>query len=290
MIAALRIETAPPAIDVAGQDLAPGSTTWTALPDLGETTVSAANSRRELDYMHARFHSPLTGRFLSVDPALTSRALKQPQAWNRYSYVIGNPLKYVDPAGELWFKIEDLWTYLDGVNERSVSSVDADGNDVVTVTAGRESVVGFNGDQVTYYGPGGSTTSWDAVSGDVDSAHRTQPGLQGVRDRGPIPEGMYSFNPALIQNYDRHVNALDKLAGLVAARGGWRGGRASWGNNRVELTPYPSTNTYGRSGFYIHGGKTPGSRGCIDLCSRADDFFSVVGTDPGSLDVDVDYP
>ena len=99
MLAALRIETAPPplAIDVAGEDLASGSTTWTALPELGETTVSAANSRRELDYMHARYRSPLTGRFLSTDAVLGNP--KRPQSWNRYAYTVGNPLRFTDPDG-----------------------------------------------------------------------------------------------------------------------------------------------------------------------------------------------
>ena len=101
MIAAHRFEISPqpPAIDVAGQDLASSSTTWTALPDLGETTLSAADSRRELDYMHARFRSPHTSRFLSTDPVLGNPKL--PQSWNRFAYVAGNPLRYSDPTGRV---------------------------------------------------------------------------------------------------------------------------------------------------------------------------------------------
>ncbi len=51
----------------------------------------------DLDYMHARHCSPLTGRFLSVDPGAARPG--QPQSWNRYSYALGNPLRYVDPDG-----------------------------------------------------------------------------------------------------------------------------------------------------------------------------------------------
>ena len=51
----------------------------------------------DLDYMHARYRSPLTSRFLSTDPVGGSP--KVPQGWNRYSYVRGNPLKLVDPDG-----------------------------------------------------------------------------------------------------------------------------------------------------------------------------------------------
>jgi len=51
----------------------------------------------DLDYMHARVFSPLTGRFLSVDPAGGDPT--RPQSWNRYSYVWNNPLARVDPTG-----------------------------------------------------------------------------------------------------------------------------------------------------------------------------------------------
>jgi RHS repeat-associated protein len=54
-------------------------------------------STDDLDYMHARFCSPTTGRFLSVDPVLGNPM--QPQAWNRYSYVASNPLNAIDPTG-----------------------------------------------------------------------------------------------------------------------------------------------------------------------------------------------
>jgi RHS repeat-associated protein len=51
----------------------------------------------DLDYMHARYASPMTGRFLSVDPVLGSPG--DPQSWNRYAYVVGNPMRYTDPFG-----------------------------------------------------------------------------------------------------------------------------------------------------------------------------------------------
>jgi len=50
-----------------------------------------------LDYMHARYYSPVMGRFLSVDPVLGDPG--EPQSWNRYTYVANNPLRYIDPDG-----------------------------------------------------------------------------------------------------------------------------------------------------------------------------------------------
>ncbi|MFG2695433.1 RHS repeat-associated core domain-containing protein [Kitasatospora sp. NPDC048407] len=47
--------------------------------------------------MHGRFYDPVTGRFLSADP-LTPNPLN-PQSWNRYAYVVNNPLSLRDPTG-----------------------------------------------------------------------------------------------------------------------------------------------------------------------------------------------
>jgi len=55
-----------------------------------------------LDYMHARFYAPFMGRFLSVDSVLdVKRALREPQSWNRYTYVVNNPINRVDPDGRI---------------------------------------------------------------------------------------------------------------------------------------------------------------------------------------------
>jgi len=45
----------------------------------------------------ARFYSPVVGRFLSADTIVPGAG--NPQAWNRYSYTVNNPLKYTDPSG-----------------------------------------------------------------------------------------------------------------------------------------------------------------------------------------------
>lgn len=49
--------------------------------------------------MHARYRSPLTSRFLSTDPVGGDPFT--PQSWNRYAYVLGNPLSRTDPDGKL---------------------------------------------------------------------------------------------------------------------------------------------------------------------------------------------
>jgi RHS repeat-associated protein len=51
----------------------------------------------DLDYMHARYSSPSLARFLSVDPVGGNPG--QPQGWNRFALVRGNPVKFIDSSG-----------------------------------------------------------------------------------------------------------------------------------------------------------------------------------------------
>lgn len=51
----------------------------------------------ELDSMGARFYSAGLGRFISADIAIPGRS--NPQTWNRYSFVLNNPLGLLDKQG-----------------------------------------------------------------------------------------------------------------------------------------------------------------------------------------------
>jgi hypothetical protein len=48
-------------------------------------------------YYGARYYSPVIGRFVSADTIVPNAA--NPQAFNRFSYVRNNPLRYTDPTG-----------------------------------------------------------------------------------------------------------------------------------------------------------------------------------------------
>jgi RHS repeat-associated protein len=52
-----------------------------------------------LDYFGERYYASTQGRFVSVDPLGASAIVSDPQSFNRYTYVLNNPLKYVDPDG-----------------------------------------------------------------------------------------------------------------------------------------------------------------------------------------------
>jgi len=89
--------------------------------DLQSTPTNASD---DYDYMHARFRSPLTGRFLSVDPVLGNS--RNPQSWNRSSYTYGNPLKYVDPTGEYgrgFGFTDEQWRKFDKAQARAAAAM-----------------------------------------------------------------------------------------------------------------------------------------------------------------------
>jgi RHS repeat-associated protein len=59
-----------------------------------------------LYYYNARYYDAGIGRFISADTVVPSPM--NPQDFNRYSYALNNPLKYVDPSGH---QAEDLNYY-----------------------------------------------------------------------------------------------------------------------------------------------------------------------------------
>jgi hypothetical protein len=71
---------------------------------------------------------------------------------------------------------------------------------------------------------------------------------------GPITPGNYWL-------YSSTVSA----PGVFGTAARYLGTGADWGSFRVPLVPAMTTNTYGRTGFYLHGGIWPGSAGCIDV-------------------------
>jgi RHS repeat-associated protein len=87
-----------------------------------------------LDYFDARYFAATQGRFTSVDPLLESADPLMPQSWNRYSYVLNNPLVYTDPTGEIWVRSGEtvIWFSQERWDNEISKLQDANGNAVYT--------------------------------------------------------------------------------------------------------------------------------------------------------------
>jgi RHS repeat-associated protein len=75
-----------------------------------------------MDY-HARFYSPVLGRFTQPDTLIPNA--ENPQAWNRYSYVMNSPILYNDPTGHMEINDDDGA----GCKTRKECGLDDDGGD-----------------------------------------------------------------------------------------------------------------------------------------------------------------
>lgn len=58
----------------------------------------------DIIHMNGRIYDPTLGRFLQADPHI--QAPSNSQSYNRYSYVLNNPLSYTDPSG---YFFKSLW-------------------------------------------------------------------------------------------------------------------------------------------------------------------------------------
>ena len=83
------------------------------------------------------------------------------------------------------------------------------------------------------------------------------PSCQEYKSEGPLPEGNYTISSKSI--YSPGVIGIAIMNRPKFISGG------DWGSFRVPINPVQGTNTLGRSGFFLHGGKFEGSAGCIDV-------------------------
>ncbi|MDR1725179.1 MAG: DUF2778 domain-containing protein [Bacteroidales bacterium] len=141
-------------------------------------------------------------------------------------------------------------------------------------------------------------STFGAVSGqpDANDNFNYSQAAQTNSNSGPIPEGLYFINPQNVQSYN-DINVLNKAKSLIGL-GTFPGGTDSWGQNRVWIQPNETMvyneatgNIVYRGNFSIHGGSTPGSRGCIDLHHNANPFFRQLKQSKSSfIRLNVNYP
>lgn len=219
---------------------------------------------------------------MSVDPMASERSWLTP-----YNFVQNNPVLRIDPDGRLddWYENQNGETQWFATSSEEFS--DSEGNS--WTNAGKEAVT-FNGETLKTYRQKGNeidgysfmTAEFGAVSGRAsdDGSFDYSKERQAQKDKGPLPEGTYFLNPEEVQSFE-DLSLLNQVYSSTGLGGAFKGGTYAWGNERVWLTPSevkvfdPATGEIViRNNFSIHGGRVPGSAGCIDLHGNADVFFN----------------
>jgi RHS repeat-associated protein len=89
-------------IDASNSTIVLGLQSTAALNRIGSrSTGKERDTESGLDYFGARYYASNMGRWMSPDPkAPNLKHLFNPQKWNKYNYVLNNPLSNVDPDGQ----------------------------------------------------------------------------------------------------------------------------------------------------------------------------------------------
>ncbi len=105
----------------------------------------------------------------------------------------------------------------------------------------------------------------------------TTPAQQADAWSGPIPKGRYLIYP-------------EEFSGGPGLQTTIRDFFGNWGTWRIPLHPVPGlANTYGRGGFFFHGGEHPGSAGCINIQKCDTTFHDLLANHAGPISVTVNY-
>ena len=208
-------------------------------------TQKERDSESGLDYFLARYYSSAQGRFTTADqfdPAIAKqsapdrqnaeeefrRYLSQPQHWNRYPYVLNNPLHFIDPNGLQEKELEE-------VVQRALANFGLQAAQNLgllrtvlraVVNKGLEIVFGPN----IYISPGGLGNNEVAFAKDimqfqgksfVGVAVRNEPGIDGFLMSGGVPVAAVSLTETARAN-PRVLLDLAEEKELSASKSGFK--------------------------------------------------------------------
>jgi hypothetical protein len=130
----------------------------------------------------------------------------------------------------------------------------------------------FDGKHLVITG-GRESYEYPAVSGKMnrDRQFNYSRDTQRIASSGAIPEGKYWIRPDEL--WER-TSIKDTYYKIFLGEEGRRRHQEGWGDFRITIHPFTTTVTHEGGGFFIHGGKFPGSAGCIDLTQHMGKFVS----------------
>ncbi len=255
-----------------------------------------------LNFMQARYQHGGEGRFWQQDPIVREidnskleLLILDPQRWNSYSYASNNPLKYIDPDGKFNIKTGEVekGDTLGGITNRinkhfemnlNMSQIaNASGiKDSNKIKEGmfislptNDAELHFNNEYLSVY-----SRIYDSEIGSLK--WKATSGKPEIYD--PIPEGNWKLNPKDTEYF--FDLPTRQIGGSLLAKGLWPGSVKSWGSVRTEIR---NENNIKETGFYVHGGLSPGSKGCIDLISNSAEFHRWFVPNNKTLNLIVNY-
>ncbi len=182
-------------------------------------------------YYGARCYDPLLGRFTTADPIVPDPT--NPQSLNRYSYVLNNPLKYIDPSGHSWLDwfqsgLSRLTDNISGTVQSFEKVIDFVS---IAITAGQltDRAVGNSAQSSRsgFYGQSGGSGRYQADGGTAISASAntfygkgsSKRGYSSSGSRGLGDYGLEAGQPDKDGNYNPD-DAVWRLLNAVQSTGG----------------------------------------------------------------------
>jgi RHS repeat-associated protein len=166
-----------------------------------------------LDYFGARYFSGAQGRFTSTDPV--GGRLANPQSLNRYTYVLNNPLKFIDPTGMI---VEWYDNVCKKVGGKDVCTSKAEGKylaDLDKKIAGDDKKARDKAQTLknTYLKLDGSSVLFEVAQGDSSGSSRGDIAYEGndhfvISLKGSDPEGL-SDGQRLSHEFEHGRQILD---------------------------------------------------------------------------------
>jgi RHS repeat-associated protein len=163
-------------------------------------TARDFDSETGLYYFRARYYDSISGRFLEEDPV--AGIFDQPSTHNRYTYVGGNPLLYIDPFGLYWEYSQSIGSIIQFIPNSNVAQLHG---------------YGYAGN-----GPG-----------------LNNPAYQLVPNVGPLPQGIYDIGPigtGISARSGRPLPESMRLRPRPETIMGRRNGMAIHGGNMINRT------------------------------------------------------